>query len=135
MNKKLAYQIEITLQTDGDFCLKKELLPPDFFDNDCREITKFTEDTFKCNIYEKDMSEFGWESGEWSTFTARNTFDQFISAIHVGHTHLYIWNDLLECLDELIDWVYSKEDKPNIFISSIHGNYEGTEFIIRKVSE
>lgn len=132
MNKKLAYQIEITLQTDGDFCLKKELLPLDFFDNECREITKFTEDTFKCNIYEKDMSEFGWKSGEWSTFITRNTFDQFISAIHVGHTHLYIWNDLLECLDELINWIYSREEKPDTFISSLCGNYEGTNFIISK---
>lgn len=132
MNKKLAYQIEITLQTDGDFCLKKELLPPDFFDNDCREITKFTEDTFKCNIYEKDMSKFGWKSGEWSTFITRSTFDQFISAIHVGYTHLYIWKDLLECLNEIISWIYSKEEKPSTFISSLYGNYDGTNFIITK---
>jgi len=134
MNKKLVYQIEITLQTDGDFSFRKELLPPDFLTDDCREIIEFTEDTFKCNIYEKDMSEFGWKPGMWSKNVARNTFQEYISAIHVIHTHLYIWNYLLSCEEALTlhiyedNWNSSKE-----FSRTINGNYDGTEFYIRKI--
>ena len=135
MNKKLAYQIEITLSTDGDFSFRKELLPPNFLNNDCREIIEFTEDTFKCNIYDKDMKSSGWSEGEWCKFIARTTFESYISAIHVGHTHLYIWTYLLECLDEIHDWLYDKEEKPNYCSSFIGGNYDGTEFYIRKIGD
>ena len=135
MNKKLAYQIEITLQTDGDFSFRKELLPTNFFNDDCREVIEFNNEDFefKFNIYDKDMTESGWKDGEWSKFIAKTTFNQFISAIHVGFTHLYIWNYLLECLDEVIDWIYCKEDKPDYCSAIIGGNYDGTEFYIRKI--
>ena len=67
MNKKLAYQIEITLQTDGDFSFRKDLLPPDFFNDDCREVVEFARDDydfdFKFNIYDKDMTKSGWKDG------------------------------------------------------------------------
>lgn len=135
MDKKLIYQIEITLQTDGDFSFRKELLPPDFFDNDCREIIEFTEDTFKCNIYEKDMSAYGWKPGMWSKCVARNTFQGYISAIHVSWTHLYIWHSLLGCEEELTLHIFEDEwNSSNEFYSSINGNYEGTEFFIKKIN-
>ena len=135
--KKLVYQITITLSTDDDFGLKKELLPPDFFNDDCREVVEFARDDydfdFKFNIYDKDMTKSGWKDGEWGKYIAKNTFEQFISAIHVGSTHLYIWNYLLECLEELTDWIYCKEDKPDYCSAIIGGNYDGTEFFIKKV--
>ena len=136
MNKKLVYQIEITLQTDGDFSFRKELLPPDFLTDDCREIIEFTEDTFKCNIYEKDMSEFGWKPGMWSKCVARNTFQGYISAIHVLWTHLYIWHSLLGCEEELTIHIFEDEwNSSNEFSRIIGGNYDGTEFLIRKINE
>lgn len=136
MNKKLAYQIEITLQTDGDFCLRKELLPPDFFDNDCREVTEFTKDTFKCNIYEKDMSAYGWKPGMWSKYIARNTFQGYISAIQVSWTRLYIWHYLLSCEEELTLHIFEDGwNSSNEFYRTINGNYEGTKFYIRKIDE
>lgn len=139
MNKKLSYQIEITLCTDGDFSFRKELLPPDFLTDDCREIIEFTEDSFKCNIYEKDMTKYGWKNSEWTKFITRSTFEQYISAIHVSFTHLYIWQDLLRCLEELTSYLYSKEltfdkNEDNEFWSSIYGNYDGTDFIIRRIT-
>jgi hypothetical protein len=134
MDKKLVYQIEITLCTDGDFSFRKELLPPDFLTDDCREIIELTEDSFKCNIYTKDMSEFGWKNNDWCKFIARSTFESYISAIHVSHTHLYIWKDLLSCVDSVTSWLYAPEDSPSLVVSLL-GNYFGTKFSIRKVSE
>ena len=133
MIKKLVYQIEITLCTDGDFSFRKELLPPDFLTNDCREIIELTNDSFKCNIY-YDMAEHSWNEDKWTKFMARSTFEQYISAIHVGFTHLYIWKDLLSCLDSVSSWLYTPEDSPSLVVSLL-GNYFGTKFSIRKVSE
>ena len=133
MIKKLVYQIEITLCTDGDFSFRKELLPPDFLTNDCREIIELTNKSFKCNIY-YDMAEHSWNEDKWTKFMARSTFEQYISAIHVGFTHLYIWKDLLSCLDSVSSWLYTPEDSPSLVVSLL-GNYFGTKFSIRKVSE
>ena len=133
MIKKLVYQIEITLCTDGDFSFRKELLPPDFLTDDCREVIELTNDSFKCNIY-YDMAEHSWNEDKWAKFMARSTFEQYISAIHVGFTHLYIWKDLLSCLDSVSSWLYTPEDSPSLVVSLL-GNYFGTKFSIRKVSE
>lgn len=133
MIKKLVYQIEITLCTDGDFSFRKELLPPDFLTNDCREIIELTNESFKCNIY-YDMAEHSWNEDKWTKFMTRSTFEQYISAIHVGFTHLYIWKDLLSCLDSVSLWLYTPEDSPSLVVSLL-GNYFGTKFSIRKVSE
>jgi len=137
MDKKLAYQIQIHLCTDGDFAFRKDLLWDDFFTNDCREILICGEEDFVCNIYEKDMSRCKWDPGEWSMYTARSTFEQYISAMHVLHTHLYIWQDLLECLEKLERWIYHREtfENKDYFTAYMYGNYEGTEFTITRIEE
>ena len=136
-DKKLMYQIEITLETDGDFSFRKNLLPPDFLVDDSREIITCTDDTLVCKIYDKDMTASGWKPGEWGKMTARHTIEEYVSAIHVSFTHLYIWEDLLRCVDETSRWIYYPEtsEDEDLHISSISGNYEGTEFIIRRIRE
>ena len=137
MDKKLAYQIQIHLYTDGDFAFREDLLPHAFKEDDCREIILISDTTFLCNIYDKNMTEFGWKLNEWGTYTARSTIEQYVSAIHVSFTHLYIWEDLLRCVEECSDWLYHPEkfEDKNLFISSISGNYDGTDFIIKRVKE
>ena len=136
-DKQLTYQIQIHLYTDGDFAFRKEMLPPDFFNDDSREIIICSEEDFVCNIYEKDMSHCKWNHGEWSMYEARSTFEQYISAIHVSHTHLYIWEDLLECLKKLERWIYHRKtfENKDYFTAYMYGNYLGTEFTITSIKE
>lgn len=129
--RKVAYYIEITLETDGDYSFV-----PRFFNFHAPEwidIFKISEDadgslSWQVKVFD-DIENKMWKDGGWSDYIARSFVSNFISALHVSSTHLYIWRYFLEIEEKVSKWVhYNKDEKSKSWY--VNGNYDGTEIRI-----
>ena len=80
-------------------------------------------------VYDDDKTV--WKNGGWADYICRSRIDEFIAAINVSSTHLYIWKDLLEISEELTDWIYKHREEKR-YTAFMSGNYYGTEFSITR---
>ena len=124
--REVAYYIEISLETDGDYSWIPELFhvaEPEWID-----IRNISSTLWHVKIF-ADTERKMWQDGGWSDYVARNFISNFISAIHVGGNHLFIWKYFLDIEHEINKWITYKTTEKS-YCWCLSGNYTGTEIRI-----